>query len=178
MAYRRISTWLLAMKKKRLWPSGLGCRGWMMMEAMYGVAVISIALVAVVLTVKQITITSSYSDQTTQAVSLAQQGLSGLKTITLADKTTVVSESACGIYQFGSAVGSQTLSLPATTTANGFTVSFALDTDTQQIAPVSSVKMIPVKVTVSWTDASNQSAKSISMSAYFFYYNLSGTTCS
>ena len=99
----------------------IGCRnnnrGWILVDAMFGIVIISFVVLAMMASYIQTTKSTSYSDKATQATYLAQQGLESLK------------KYDGGITPITAPV------LPATTTSGVFTIAYQKDDATKQLSP-------------------------------------------
>ena len=126
--------------------------GWILAEALIGMTVLIVGLMAIMFANIQTTKTATFSDNTTQATYIAQQKIEGLKKnydIT----NTPVDESA----------------LTACSSVNGiFTVQC---TSPAVTAPVSKLNLVPVSVIVKWTDSSSTKENNVTLTTYYFYKN-------
>lgn len=122
-------------------------RGWVLVEALIGMTILVVGLLAILASYTQTTKTSTFSDNTTQATYIAQQELEKLKRDF--DATTTTPDVA------------------KCSTKNGiFTIKCTLATGT---APFSDLNIIPVSAKVSWN---NPNEGSITVTTYYFYRNL------
>ncbi|MHC1758868.1 MAG: hypothetical protein AB9917_05005 [Negativicutes bacterium] len=121
--------------------------GWVMAEALIGITIITVGLLAIMASQIQTTKTATFSDNTTQATYIAQQKLEKLKKTY--DITNVIPDtSTCSA-------------------TNGiFTVSCANATVT---SPVAGLNIVPVTATVSWTDSSSQQVNTLKLTTYYFH---------
>jgi Tfp pilus assembly protein PilV len=127
--------------------------GWIFIDSLTATLIIAVGVLAMLVAYTQTTRATSYSDKATQATYLAQQGLESLKKTYDGSTTAPV--------------------LPATATDSSgvFTISYKVDTATQLLSPVSNLNVVPVTITVSWTDQSSKNVTSISVSAYYYYFS-------
>ena len=124
--------------------------GWVLVDSIIGITIISLGLLAIIAAYIQTTKTASYSDNATQATYLAQQKLEKIKK----DFDGSSSPAACpspadppnGIFSFVcSAVN------PAT--------------------PVTGLNIVSITYQVNWLDASSAQNRSISLAAYYYYFD-------
>ena len=124
--------------------------GWILLESLIGTTIIAVGITAIMASYVQTTKSASFSDNATQATYLAQQKLENLKKTYDGSATKPV--------------------LPATATSGIFTVSYTEETTTEAAAPIAGLKVVPVTVTVAWTDSSSSAQNSVNVTAYYFYY--------
>ena len=125
--------------------------GWFLIDSLIGITIITVGVVAIMASYIQTTKSSSYSDHATQAAYLAQQELE------------IVKKTYDG--------GTVRPVLPANGSNGIFSYSFAEETATEAALPVAGLNIVPFTITVSWTDASSTQQNSISITAYYYYFN-------
>ena len=135
-----------------------GRGGFVFFDALLGVLLVSIAVVAVIWALTQNTKVVSYSNNYTKATYVAQAKLEELRE-----------------WDGASTALSSNVTLPATSTVlrEGTTFNVTMDSHagTQTILnnalpPASDDKVVPVRVTVSWSEAGK--TESITMHAYYY----------
>lgn len=159
----------LAFFKNRITPSSILCQslsgnndrdlsrgGFMFFDAMLGILLVSIAVVAIIWSLTQNTKAVSYSNNYTKATYVAQAKLEELRE-----------------WDGVSTPLQNNVTLPATSKVlreeTTFDVTLEQDTGTQtalNTALPEANKVVPVKVTVAWSEASK--AESITMHAYYY----------
>jgi len=122
--------------------------GWVMAEALIGITIITVGLLAIMLSHIQTTKSANFSDNTTKATYIAQQQLEIIKRT----------------YDITQLIPAN----PIACTAPGgiFTLTCATDTAT---LPVTGLNIVPVSATVTWTDSSSAQQKTLKLTTYFFH---------
>lgn len=122
--------------------------GWVLAEALIGITIITVGLLAILASHIQTTKIANFSDNTTKATYYAQQELEKLK------KTYDITQ--------------QIPANPIACTSPGgiFTLTCAVDT---AVLPVTGVNVVPVSATVTWTDSSSSQQNSLKFTTYFFH---------
>lgn len=123
--------------------------GFVFVDALIGILLISIGIVAIIWAMTHNTKAVSFSNNYTKATYLAQSKLEELR---------------------GYDGGTNAPTLPANLTDGIFTVSYVVDNSIQDalphVSPATETKITPVKVTVLWSE--NGQANSITMSAFYY----------
>lgn len=124
-------------------------RGFGFIDALIGILLISIGIVAIIWAMTHNTKSVSFSNNYTKATYLAQSKLEELRE-----------------YDGGTTAPT----LPSNLTEGIFTVSYMVDNSIKDalphVSPATETKITPVKVTVVWTE--NGQANSITMSAFYY----------
>lgn len=121
--------------------------GWIMVEALVGITIITVGILAIMASHIQTTKTATFSDHTTQATYIAQQELEKLKRTY--DITQIV---------------------PDTSTCSPTNGIFSITCSTATISsPVIGLNIAPVTATVKWTDSSSQQQNTLKLTTYFFH---------
>ena len=124
--------------------------GWVIAEALIGIAILTVGLLAIMASHIQTTKTATFSDNTTKATYIAQQELEKLK------KTYDITQ--------------QVPADPLTCTPPGGIFTLSCSTDTATL-PVTGLNVVPVSATVTWTDSSSSQQNTLKLTTYFFHKN-------
>lgn len=124
--------------------------GWILAEALIGITIIAVGILAIMASHIQTTKTTNFSDNTTKATYYAQQELEKLK------KT----------YDITQTIPTD----PITCASPGgiFSLSCAVDV---AALPVTGLNVVPVSATVTWTDSSSPQPNTLKLTTYFFHKN-------
>ena len=125
-------------------------RGWILVDAMFGIVIISFVVLALMASYIQTTKSTSYSDKATQATYIAQRGLESLK-------------------KYDGGITAPVL--PATTTSGIFTITYQQDAITKQLSHIAALNIAPVRIIVTWPEPNTQKTNTIQVSSYYFYYD-------
>ena len=126
--------------------------GWVLAEALIGMTVLIVGLMAIMIANIQTTKTAKFSDNTAQATYIAQQKIEELKK-TYDITSTPVDEAALTTCSTVSGIFTAECTSPAVT------------------APVSGLNLVPVSVKVKWTDSSSTKENNVTLTTYYFYKN-------
>ncbi len=126
--------------------------GWVLAEALIGMTVLIVGLMAIMVANIQTTKTATFSDNTTQATYIAQQKIEELK------KNYDITNNPV-----------DAAALTNCSSVNGiFTVQCSIPAVT---APLSGLNLVPVSVIVKWTDSSSAKENNVTLTTYYFYKN-------
>ncbi|MBP2627310.1 MAG: hypothetical protein H6Q68_2021 [Firmicutes bacterium] len=132
--------------------------GWIFIESLIGIVIVSVALTAIVLSYTQLTKTTVYTTNRTQATYIAQQTIENFK---FNDGKTVGTAANGKIYPDFS------LESTSVNPDNGITYSIEI----KQNLPYTSLDnttIYPIQTIVTWKDASSSNINSVNLISYYY----------
>lgn len=124
-------------------------KGWVFIDALIGMVILSVALTVILMAFTQNTKTTSATKNYNEAVIIAQQTLEELK---LQDGVTTTSN----VF----------ITAPPDILRNG--VSFSIITSSQTVSETLDNKLIPIRATVTWTEPTTNHAMQVQIVNYYY----------